>query len=306
MSTGSRTLADGHPIYQRPGKIRRWGAVLLGASAALGVACGGGSDDGASAAEWMETDGANGRINMDDVKQAYEDAFSNGKVDVGAFEKRVNEIYEGDHIVMVKAEKTAEDRLEISGWEDLDDTKSVEDGKDDKLFTISQRLVENGQYQVQGNHANGYYSGGGFLTGFLPGLLIGQMFAGGRTSYITPPGFYDNYSSYRGSYRGGPAYVSQQARNTSYGSSVPSRFGSSATSQPVSPARSSYQSRQTSSGGFRSSSSSSRSISSGGSKGPTSGSSSSRGSGGKSSGGKSGGGSSSGGGVSGGGGAMRL
>lgn len=301
MNTVSRTLADGQATYKRPGKTRRWGAVLLGASGAVGIACGGGSDDGASAAEWMETDGANGRINMDDVKQAYEDAFSNGKVDVNAFEQRVNEIYEGDHIVMVKAEKIAEDRLEISGWEDLDDTKTVEDGKDDKLFTISQRLEENGQYQVQGQNANGYYNGGGFLGGFLPGLLIGQMFAGGRSVYYTPNDRYDNYSSSRGTYRSGSGYSAQQARNQSYGSSVPSRFGSAATSQPVSPARSSYQSRQTSSGGFRNSSSTSRSISSGGSRGPTSGSGS-RGSG-SSSGSKGGG--STGGGVSGGGGLVR-
>ncbi len=94
-------------------------------------------------------------------------------------------------------------------------------------------------------------------------MLLGSLFSGGRTTYITPPGRYDDINSSRSAYRGGSGYAAQQARNASYGNSVPSRFGNAASTQAVSPARSSYQSRQVNSGAFRSSGSNSRSIGSG-------------------------------------------
>lgn len=288
-------------LYRRPSRARRAGVVALGAGGILALACGGNnsSEQGLSASDWVQTDGAAGRINLDDVQQAYRDSFSDGRFQVEKFEEAVNKIYEGDRLVLTQVEKKGE-TVEVSGWEDLNDNKQLDAETDDKLFTITQDLKENGASETRGYGANSYYQSSNPFGGFLPGLFLGYLLSGGRTTYITPPVRYDAIGGFRSSYRSSPDYQLQRDRNASYGSSVGSRFGSSATSRPVSPARSSYQSRQTNSGGFRSSGSTSRSIGSG-----SSGSSSGGGSkgGAPSSGG---GGSSGSGGVSGGGGLMAL
>ncbi len=299
--SGSRPA---RPRYRRPSRLRRMGLLLLGAGGLIGVACGrGGSGDGPTADEWVQTDGAAGRINLDDVQQAYKDSFDDQQFKVSDFEKRVNEIYEGDHIVLVKVEKTG-NQVDVSGWEDLNDSKQIDESTDDKLFTITQPLQDGAGYAMRGYGANSYYHSDGGFGNFVTGMFLGSLLSGGRTTYVTPPPAYDSLSGYRTSYRSGSGYSTQRSRNAAFGSSAASRFGSAATSSPVSPARSSYQSRQVNSGGFKSSGSTSRSIGSGGKI--TGGSSSGGKSGGSSgSGGKSGG-SSSGGGASGGGGLVRL
>lgn len=251
-------------LYRRPSRLRRFGALLLTAGGALGVACGGSSAPSVSdpAQVWLQSDAATGLINMDDVQQAYRDAYTADGFRQDAFERRLNEIYEGDHLVLVRAEH-AGDRAIITGWEDLNDDRQVSDGTDDKLFTITQELKDGGSFQTQGHGANGYYHSVSPLNGFLTGLLLGSLFTGGRTTYVTPPARSDDLAASRAVYRASGSYAAQQARNAAYGSSVGSRFGSAATTQTVSPARSSYQTRQINSGAFRSSGSSSRSISSG-------------------------------------------
>lgn len=255
----------GPPRYRRPGRLWRAGAFALGAGGVLGVACGGApaKEQGITASQWVQTDGAAGRINLDDVQKAYRDSFDSTGFKDQKFTEAVNKIFEGDNLVLVQVDRQG-DQMLVTGWEDLNADKKVESGTDDKLFTITQDLKENGQYVTQGHGANGYYRESSFFSGFLPGLIIGQLFAGGRTTYITPPTVYDNIGSSRASYRNSPDYQRQVERNGAYGSSVSSRYGAAAASQPISPARSSYQSRQVNSGGFRSSGSSSRSIGSGG------------------------------------------
>ena len=55
-----------------------------------------GCSTGVSADEWAATEGAIGRINMEAVREAFERSKS-----VEEFEKRLNEIYEGDGIVLI-------------------------------------------------------------------------------------------------------------------------------------------------------------------------------------------------------------
>lgn len=294
LPAGSTAPVEPASGYRRPSRWWRVGALALTAGAVVGVACGGGDkpkDSAITGAQWIETDGAAGRINLDDVQEAYKNSFDKETFQVNKFEEEVNKIFEGDNLVLVKVDKQDNNVL-ISGWEDLNANKTLDADSDDQLFTIDQTLEDNGKYDVRGHGSNGYYSGGGFFTGFFPGLLLGSLLSGGRTTYITPPGSYDSMSSSRGAYRNSSDYQRQRDRNSSYGSGVNSRFGSNATTRAVSPARSSYQSRQVNSGGFRSSGSTSRSIGSGGrNTGITSGS---------------GGSSGSSGGVTGGGGLMRL
>ena len=285
------------PLYRRPGKLRRWSVLLLGAGGMVAVACGGG-DKKSDATQWIETDGAAGRINLDDVRDAYKDAYSDKGFEVSQFEQRVNEIYEGDNLVLIKVDRQGDQEVVVSGWEDLNGDKKLDESQDDKLFSITQELRDGGNYSTQGYGANGYYRESSPFSGFLPGLFLGYLLSGGRNTYITPFDRYDTIYSGRSSYRVGPSYSAQRSRNSGYGGSVSSRYGTGATSAPVSPARSSYQSRQVNSGGFKSSGSS-RSI--GGGIKSSSGSSGSKGSSGSS-----GGSSSSGGGLSGGGGWARM
>jgi hypothetical protein len=258
-------------LYRRPSRLRRFGALLLTAGGALAVACGGGGKSADDPGQvWVESDGAAGRINMDDVQQAYRDAYTADGFQVEKFEQRVNEIYEGDNVVLVRVDR-AGDTATISGWEDLNGDKQAVEGVDDKLFTITQDLRDGGNYTTQGHGANGYYHSVSPFGGFFTGLLIGNLLSGGRTTYVTSPARYDALNSSRASYRGNSGYSAQQSRNAAYGSSIGSRFGNAAASQTVSPARSSYQTRQVNSGAFRSSGSSSRSIGSGAKGGPSAG-----------------------------------
>jgi hypothetical protein len=259
-------------LYRRPSRLRRWGALLLTAGGALGVACGGGGDKNADdpGQVWVQSDGANGLINLDDVQQAYRDAYSADGFNRDQFEQRVNEIYEGDNVVLIETARDG-DKATITGWEDLNGDKSLDSAADDKLFTITQELKDGGNYTTQGHGANGYYYSSNPFGGFFTGLLIGNLLSGGfGNRYVTPPARYDDLSASRTAYRNSGGYSAQQARNASFGNSVPSRFGNAAGSQSISPARSSYQSRQINSGGFRSSGGSSRSIGSG-AKGPSGG-----------------------------------
>jgi hypothetical protein len=282
--------------YRRPHRLLRAGAIALGAAGAVAIACsGGGASQSQAASEWVQTDGAAGRINLDDVRQAYKDSFGSDGFDVAKFEQAVNRIYEGDHIILVQVQQQG-NQVAVSGWEDLNDNKQLDTSGDDKLFTITQDLRENSGYTVQGYGANGYYHESSPFSGFLPGFFLGHLLSGGRTTYITPPLVYDSLSSSRATFRSSSSYQQQKDRNAAYGSSVRGRYGSSVDAQHVSPARSSYQQRAVSSGGFRSSGSGSRSITGGKSDGGS-------GSKGGVSGGKSGGTS---GGIKGGGGLMAL
>jgi hypothetical protein len=261
----AETGHDSTPLYRRPSRLRRLGALLLTAGGAVAVACGGGGGDNAEdpGQVWVETDGAAGRINLDDVQQAYRDAYTADGFNVQQFEQRVNEIYEGDNLVLIQAQRD-DANATITGWEDLDGDQQVVDGQDDKLFTITQELKYGGNYTTQGHGANGYYNSVNPFGGFFTGLLIGNLLSGGfGGGYVTPSSRYDDLRSSRAAYRNSGNYSAQQTRNAAYGNSVPSRFGNAAAGQSISPARSSYQSRQINSGGFRSSGSSSRSIGSG-------------------------------------------
>jgi hypothetical protein len=284
MSRRAPAPQSGHssvPLYRRPSRLRRFGALLLTAGGALAVACGGADKSADDPGQvWVESDGAAGRINMDDVQQAYRDAYTGDGFQVQKFEQRINEIYEGDNVVLVRVDRDGDKAL-ISGWEDLNRDQQVADGVDDKLFTITQDLKDGGNYTTQGHGANGYYHSVNPFGGFFTGLLIGNLLSGGfGGGYVTPPGRYDDLNASRSAYRNSGGYSAQQSRNAAYGNSVGQRFGNAAAAAGISPARSSYQTRQINSGAFRSSGSSSRSIGSG-AKGGTSGGGSLTGGGGR-------------------------
>ena len=243
---------------------RRFGlgtAISLGgivAAAPLIAACG----SGPSYAEWAATDGAAGSINLDDVQAAFKDSKS-----ATDFERRVNEIYEGDGLILIRASQDG-NSLTLEGWEDLNGNNEIEDAQDDRLFSIVKGTNE--EYDMRGYNTNGYYhsqfGAGNFLMTYM---LI---------SAISPRGYYYSTPINRGGamrtqrtrYRQSSSYGRQVQRNSSFGRKQASFAGSryQQAKSNVSSNRSTYQSARRTSGTFKNSSSitrgrsgSSRSIS---------------------------------------------
>ena len=235
--------------------------------------------------DWVATDGAAGRINMDDVQAAFQDSTS-----ATDFETRVNEIYEGDGVILVRVAQET-DRMVLEGWEDLDGNAEVDDVVDDLMFSI---VRQDGQHEMVGHHANSYYrssfGGGDFLFFYL---LAGGL-RGNNYYYQTPSHRGPVLRQQRDTYRGSSRYRAQQGSNRGYTTRQQSYQGSryQEAGRNLGNSRSTYQTVRKTTGTFRSSASfsSGRSSSTLGRAGAGSGSSISKGGGGSWGGGFSGGG----------------
>ena len=241
------------------------GSVLAGAP--LLVACGP-SSSGPTYDQWAATDGAAGRINLDDVQLAFQQSSS-----ATEFERRVNEIYEGDGIILIRARQDG-GRLTLEGWEDLDANNRIDDAADDRLFAI---IKEDEQHQLQGYHANSYYHSHFGAGDFLFTYLLISSLNRGPYFYQTIPDRATDIRRDRTSYRGSSRYDTQLNRNRTYTSRQQTFAGSryQEAGRGVSSSRLTYQQTQRSSGAFRNSatltrsSSISRSSSIGGGSGST-------------------------------------
>ena len=198
--------------------------------------------------EWAATDGAAGRINLEEVQKAFREAES-----VTEFERRVKEIYEGAGLVLIRARQDP-DALVLEGWEDLSGNYEIDDQSDDKLFDIVEREK---QHQMRGYGSNSYYNrgfgGGDFLFTYL---VISSLSPRGYY-YSTPPTYArGGLNRSRSTYRSSNAYRSQVSRNSKY---FNSRGGYSASAYNSakgrqSTARQSYKSKQQTNGAFKNSS----------------------------------------------------
>jgi hypothetical protein len=166
-------------------------------------------------------------INVDAVKQALSQVQANNSQDwLQAFEKRVNEIYEGQGVVSIDAKTDAANNLQIVGYVaqsgQQDAPQGFQQGVDQELFSIQQTsAVANNdapyqmQYYTYGGSV-GYYSGyyhNPFLTGWMVNTLIyGHPWGG----YYTSPARLVVIHDYRTTYRTTPAFVSQRTATHSY------------------------------------------------------------------------------------------
>ena len=196
--------------------------------------------------EWAATDGAAGRINLDEVQEAFKKSGSPTE-----FERKVNEIYEGDGLILIRTSQDGDTRV-LEGFEDLDGNGTIDETADDVLFSF---VKETGQdHELRGHGANGYYRrsfGGGDL---LFTYLIFSSLAGPRY-YSTPRSRTGTIRANRTSYRGSSGYRTQVSRNSSYFSRQKS-FNSSrynSASRNLSQGRSRYLSSNKSSGAFKNS-----------------------------------------------------
>lgn len=195
--------------------------------------------------DWAATDGAAGRINLDDVQDAFKRSES-----VTDFEDRVNRIYEGDGVVLIRVNQDG-DRMHLEAFEDLDKNGEIGESTDDKLFSI---VKDHDQHEMRGYGANGYYGsqfGGG---NFLFTALMLSSIAGRPYYYHTTPARYTRIQQNRTSYRKSPSYGNQLKRNNYYNNKQKRFSGSqySNSSRNISQGRQTYQSVQKSSGQFKS------------------------------------------------------
>ncbi len=237
-------------------KRKRMGmSLLLGAGMIVAgpVIAGCSSGSSVSAAEWAATEGAIGRINMDAVK----DAFEKSKT-IEEFEKRLNEIYEGDRIVLVRAKEEGSVRT-IEAFEDLNGDGDMDPAQDDLLFTITN---ENDSNNLQGHGSNRHYSSFGGGGNFLFTYLIFSSLTRGGYGYFTPRSRVGQMQTQRNNYRNSSAYAGgssggggQVKSNSDYYSRQKATNGTAYNSagRQLSSSRQSYIGTQRASGAFRTS-----------------------------------------------------
>jgi len=232
------------------GKRKSMGmSLLLGAGMVVAGPVIAGCASGVSPTDWAATEGAMGRINMD----AVQDAFKTSK-SIEEFEKRLNEIYEGDKIVLVRA-KEEEGKKTIEAFEDLNGDGEMDPAQDDLLFTITN---ENDSNNIQGRGSNRHYSAFGGGGSFLFTYLIFSSLGRGGYGYNTPRSRVPQMERNRASYRNSPGYAGpsgQVNRNSNYYNRqrVSNRAAYDSAGRQLSPARQSYIGGQKTSGAFKSS-----------------------------------------------------
>ncbi len=232
-------------------RFKKGSAVFLGgivAASPLIAACGTGS----SYDTWAATDGAAGLINLDDVQAAFKDSKS-----ATDFEDRVNQIYEGDGLVLIRASQDG-DNLTLEGWEDLSGNNEIDDTSDDQLFSIVQDT--NKEYDMRGYHGNSYYRSHYGAGDFLFTYMVISSLSPRGYYYSTPINRGSTIRNQRSRYRQSSAYNRQAQRNSSFNRKQSSFAGSryQQSRSNVSSNRQTYQQTQRSTGAFKNSNSVSR------------------------------------------------
>jgi hypothetical protein len=207
---------------------------LMIAALAIGLlpvnACDGGNR---GSERWATTENTNVRIDWDKVNEAYRTA--DGPAD---FEKRVNEIYEGDEVISVSVQDLDGNTQVVTGFFDKDRSGTVQEGE--KIFTIKRSVTGEGtgSYQTQGYGAYGYYHSPmmSIFTGMMMGSMLSNAF---RPNYVpmyrdqpytTPASRVRELHSSRSSFRAAnPARfkprMSGSGSNRSYGARPSRPFG---------------------------------------------------------------------------------
>lgn len=191
-------------------------ALALALAAAL-VA--GGCDTREGTDRWTVTENTNVEIDWDKVHDAYKAA--DGPED---FEKRVNEIYEGDEIISVAVKDEDNKTQLVTGFFDKNRSGSVDDGE--KIFSIKRVITGEGTGQVQVTGYGPYSGYSSPIFDIAAGMFLGSMISRAfmpsyaPIAYTTTAMRASTISSSRASYReANPARFSKPSRTTgrSYG-----------------------------------------------------------------------------------------
>ncbi len=165
------------------------------------------------------------KINLDAVHQAFFETSGKSFAEwMPNFEKRVNEIYQGDDIVSIDADK-ADGMVRVAGYLDKDGQQGL-GGGDEKLFELKQTAPADDkgfQYSMSGQGGQPYYNGypppayhHGILDNpFVQMFVLSQLLRPGF-SYFTPPGQHTVLRDYRTSYRQTPRFRTQTSQNKGF------------------------------------------------------------------------------------------
>lgn len=171
------------------------------------------------------------KINLDEVQKAFfESKGTDFKTWMGAFEKRVNEIYDGEEIVSIDATRE-NNKLVVTGY--IDNKKEPGFQKDDqKLFAIEQtgEVVNNDMpYRVANHDGTTHYEGHRSILDnpFIQMMMFSHMMNmwGGR--YHTPYDRFGTLGSQRTAWRSSPQYETQKASNQGFMSRFKSKANGS-------------------------------------------------------------------------------
>jgi hypothetical protein len=168
-----------------------------------------------------EITGESQKINLEEVQKAFfetkGDKDFNSKM--ASFEKRVNEIYDGEGVVALDATHE-NDRLSVVGYIDKDKKSGFQSG-DEKLFAIEQTgpVVNNElPYRVAGYDGRPYYEGHRSILDnpFVQMMVMSHMINmwGGR--YSTPYSRYGGLMGHQSTWRQTPQYSAQKSANQGF------------------------------------------------------------------------------------------
>lgn len=176
-----------------------------------------------------QVQGEEQKINLEEVQKAFWDTkaadFSSWMT---AFEKRVNEIYEGKEVVSIDANRKT-GKLEVIGF--IDDKKEPGFQKgEEKLFSIEQTGdVTNDQlpYRVSGTSGVPYYEGHHSILGnpIVQMLVLSHMMNSWGGRYSTPYNQTVILRDHRDTFRTSPTFSTQKATNQSFTSRFKEKFG---------------------------------------------------------------------------------
>lgn len=160
------------------------------------------------------------QINLDEVQKAFwETKAADFNSWMAAFEKRVNEIYEGKGVVAIDASRET-GKLVVTGYIDKDEKEGFQSG-DEKLFAIEQtgEAVNNEvPYRVANGDGRTYYEGHRSILDnpILQMMLISHMMGGWGGRYYTPYTRTVVLTQHRDSYRNSPLFNQQKSANSGF------------------------------------------------------------------------------------------
>ena len=189
------------------------GATLLGGSTACET-----PEQLKNNDRWATTENTNVAIDWDKINEAYKQA--SGPED---FERRVNEIYEGDEVISVAVRDEGDRSQLVTGF--FDRNKDGKADEPEKIFTIKREITGEGagQYQTVGYGAYyGYHSPFfSIVSGMMVGSMLSSMFmpSYAPVAYVTSPSRVDTLRTSRSTFRAAnPARFNKASRSgRSYG-----------------------------------------------------------------------------------------
>ncbi len=177
-----------------------------------------------------QIEGEKQKINLEEVQKAFWDTqgkdFNSW---MGAFEKRVNEIYEGDKVVSIDATRKT-GSLVITGYIEDKKEQGYQDGEE-KLFTIEQTgdVTDNNlPYRVAAHDGSTYYQGHhGILDNpFVQMMVLSHLMGGWGGRYNTPYNRTVILQDHRNTFRTTPGFEAQKSTNQRDSLVSKKKFGS--------------------------------------------------------------------------------